>query len=113
MNTTKKEVTLKLPIVSELNKGLSAIFVLAGVVMALVAVFFFITIIGFFAAIGAIVVSAFCFVISQRLKNSSVGFSCPYCKKQLMVMGGIESIKCVRCGDLILLKWETPKSIKS
>ncbi|MBI2547611.1 MAG: hypothetical protein HYW23_04170 [Candidatus Aenigmarchaeota archaeon] len=102
----KKEITLIRPKISFLRGLAGLILVFAGIGFLLIAVIAFITVIGFFAGLGFFAISFAFFAGGYHAFTGSTRFKCPYCKNDMSASPDSKSIRCNRCREWILLKWD-------
>lgn len=100
-----KEIELLKPKPDQINKLAGIIFCLIALMFFLLSFACFISIIGFFAGAGFLII-ALCFSeagIGLYCGNKKI--KCPYCDDELTVSPDEKSKKCKRCHKIILLKW--------
>ena len=100
-----KEIELLKPKPDQADKFAGAICYLIALMFFLIGFVFVISIFGFFAGVGSMVI-AMCFVVAgSNLYYGNKKVKCPYCDDELTVSPEEKSEKCKRCHKIILLKW--------
>lgn len=100
-----KEIELLKPKPDQINKLAGSICYLIALIFFLIGFAFVISIFGFFAGFGFMLI-AMCFVVAgSNLYYGNKKIKCPYCDDELTVSPEKKSEKCKRCHKIILLKW--------
>ncbi|MBI2549122.1 hypothetical protein HYW21_07270 [Candidatus Woesearchaeota archaeon] len=104
-----KQLSLVKPRTGIIAKICGIFLILLGFIIFLTGVIAIITIIGIFYTFGAALIAYALGLLGLSLFFGLVKAECPYCGAKLKILPFRHSLRCIRCFNLILLKWKDEK----